>query len=184
MAGFREHRLRLPTSPLRGHGVGDQNAAMAPRHSRRRSPGQALGIWGEEGGQQLAGRGSGDWRGRAFSELGSRKRTPSGRSPLNQMPGLLSLLARLALHPVDPRNCLSPPRSRVGWGCFLGFPLLLPHSQLEGGTKGGEVWILPKHPKPRLPQPPIIWPPGPGWASSGPESWKWVPVPTLLVPGR
>lgn len=37
----------------------------------------------------------------------------------------------------------------MGWDCFLGLFLLLPHSQPEGGTKGGDIWALPKHPKPQ-----------------------------------
>lgn len=57
----------------------------------------------------------GDRRGKAFSELGSRKRMQAGSVPSNLMLGLLSLLPRLAPHPSDPRNCL-PPCKGVDWG--------------------------------------------------------------------
>lgn len=72
--------------------------------------------------RSVAGAGvRGDRRGKVFSELGSRKRMRAGRAPSNLMPGLLSLLPRLAPHPSGPRNCLSPRKGvdlggAASWG--------------------------------------------------------------------
>ena len=63
VAWILKHRRRQPTSPLGGHwwAGGKQTPTMAPGNSRRRDPGQALGVWAA-GGQQLGvGDGAGLW---------------------------------------------------------------------------------------------------------------------------
>lgn len=89
-------------------GGGNQTPTMAPGHSWRRCPGQVLGISGRGAREEevTIWRTGEDRRGKAFSELGSRKRMQAGRSPSNQMPGLLSLLGKAGS---------LPQGSSVGW---------------------------------------------------------------------
>lgn len=165
-------QVKLPSYLLGRHkGVGGhQMPAMAPGPSQRRCPGQALGISGEKEvtiwgqGETRGGRLSQNWvRGRGCRLAGLHQIKCRACSPSSE---------NLALSPADPISCLSLIREWGGVGLLLGLPLLLPHSWQESGVKRGEFRAPPQHPKPLLLQPPIVRPPGPGWADSGSENWK------------